>query len=582
MLFIKSSFRRARVESRETRGTYWPAGSPRRGPGATVFAVAASLLLLTGLMAPSQAGAVSAGSASACVQTGQAAGKQTSTLLTIIHVTDFHGALLPEDKDAATQRPVGGAAVVASYIKTEKSKALAQRGGEVLLVASGDMMQGSAVSNLSRGAAVISVMNELGFEACAVGNHEFDWGTGVLAERKRQAKFPFLSANIFAGEGTKQPAWVLPYTVVRKGGLKIGIIGATTEDTPVVANPKMLVGLRFDKPAAVVNRVAAKLRKEGADVIVVLSHLGGAQERDGSVTGPVAEFASELKGVDAVLDGHSHTVAAGVVNSIPVMISGSNGRRLGVMKLEVVCGAGQRSGAGSGSRAGARCTSRLVEQEVEPTYGDSLEPDKATAAVVDSYARKFAAEIDRVVGVAAADISTGRQESALGNLIADIMREAAGAEIAFTNAGGIRAGLDAGPITVGEIFRILPFDNTIVTMYLTGEQVKRALEEGTSSRGVVQVSGLKFSCRQADPAGQRVKSIALENGTPLSPSGRYLVATNDFMASGGDRYATFKEGDTILNTQILVREAAISWLDKVRQAGGQVSPPSLGRVELLQ
>jgi 2',3'-cyclic-nucleotide 2'-phosphodiesterase/3'-nucleotidase len=546
-----------------------------------VFVLAAGLLLLAGLWAPAQSGAASAGSAAACVQTGQAAGKQSSTLLTIIHVTDLHGALLPEDKDAATQRPVGGAAVLASYIKAEESKALTQPGGEVLLVASGDMMQGSAVSNLSRGVAVISVMNELGFEACAVGNHEFDWGTGVLAERKKQAKFPIISANIFLDEGTKQPAWVLPYTVVRKGGLKIGIIGATTEDTPVVANPKMLVGLRFDNPAEVVNRVAAKLRKEGADVVIVLSHIGGAQERDGSVTGPVAEFASELRGVDAVLDGHSHTVVAGVVNSIPVMISGSNGRRLGVMKLEVLCGAGQRSGAGSGSRADGRCTSRLVEQKVEPTYGDSLEPDRATAAVVDSYARKFASEIERVVAVAAVEISTGRQESALGNLIADIMREAAGADVAFTNAGGIRAGLDAGPITAGEIFRILPFDNTIVTMYLTGEQVRKVLEEGTGSRGVVQVSGLKFSCKQDDPAGQRVKSITLENGTPLSPSGRYLVATNDFMANGGDRYLTFKEGDTIVNTQILVRDATMSWLDKVRQSGGQVNPPNLGRVELL-
>ena len=556
--------------------------------GATAVAVAAGLALLAALCAPP--GSVCAGDASACVQTGRTDAKQARTPLTIIHITDLHGALLPEDKDAATQRPVGGAAVVASYIKAEKSKALAEPGAEVLLVASGDMMQGSAVSNLSRGAAVISVMNELGFAACAVGNHEFDWGTSVLAERKKQAKFPFLSANIFLGEGTKRPAWVLPSTVVRKGRLKIGIIGAITEDTPVVANPKVLVGLRFDKPAAVVNQVAAKLRKDGADVVVVLAHLGGAQDRDGSVTGPVAEFASELEGVDAVLDGHSHTVAAGVVNSIPVMISGSNGRRVGVMKLEVVCDAGQKSGARSQTAQGAgtkpkvasRCAARLIQQEVKPTFGDSLEPDKATAAVVDSYSRKFATEIGRVVAVASVEISTGRQESALGNLVADVMREVAGADMAFTNAGGIRAGLDAGPVTVGEIYRILPFDNTIVTMYLTGEQVRKLLEEGTSSRGVVQVSGLKFSCRQDDPAGQRVKSIQMENGTPLSPSDRYLIATNDFMASGGDRYTTFKEGDTIRNTQILVRDSVISWMEKIQLAGGQVTPPNLGRVELLQ
>ncbi len=568
------------MERRGMSGSSRPAGA-RRWLGASACAVATGLLLLAALGALPLSTAACAADASACVQAGSA-GKHASTALTIIHITDFHGALLPEDKDAATQRPVGGAAVVASYIKAEKSRALAEAGAEVLLVASGDMMQGSAVSNLSRGEAVISFMNEVGFEACAVGNHEFDWGTGVLDERRRQAKFPFLSANIFLGEGTKRPAWVLPSTVVKKGKLRIGIIGAITEDTPVVANPKVLAGLRFDNPAPVVNKEAARLRKEGADVVVVLSHLGGGQERDGSVTGPVAEFASELTGVDAVLDGHSHTVVAGVVNSVPVMISGSNGRRVGVMKLDVVCGDGSGSRKASGPIAGARCASRLLAQGVKPTFGDSLEPDKATAGVVDFYVKKFGAEIDRVVAVAAADISTGRQESALGNLISDIMREAVGADIAFTNAGGIRAGLDAGPITVGEIFRILPFDNTIVTMYLTGEQVRNVLEEGTSSRGVVQASGLKFSCRQDDPAGQRVKSVALENGTPISPTSRYLVATNDFMASGGDRYAVFKEGDTILNTQILVREAAISWMEKIHEAGGQVSPPSLGRVELLQ
>jgi 2',3'-cyclic-nucleotide 2'-phosphodiesterase/3'-nucleotidase len=530
----------------------------------------------------SETSGASVTAAAACDQAARVAGKQARTVLTIIHITDLHGALMPEDKDAATQRPVGGAGIVASYIKAEKTKALAETGSEVLLVASGDMMQGSAISNLSRGEAVIAVMNELGFEACAVGNHEFDWGTKVLEERRRQAKFPFLSANIFLGESTKQPGWVLPSTVAKKGKLRIGIIGAITEDTPVVANPNVLVGLRFDKPAMIVNQVAAKLRKEGADVVVILSHLGGTQERDGSVTGPVADFASRLKGVDAVLDGHSHTVVSGVVNSIPVMISGSNGRRVGVMKLEIVCDARSGRSTRGGSDASSRCKSRLIEQDVKPTFGDSVEADPATVAIVGSYGRKFAGEIDRVVAVAAAGIPTGRQESPLGNLISDIMRDAVHADVAFTNSGGIRAELDAGPITVGEIFRILPFDNTIVTMYLTGEQVRKVLEEGISSRGVVQVSGIGFSCRQADPVGQRVKSITLEDGTPLSPTGRYLVATNDFMAAGGDRYTTFKEGDTILNTQILVRDAAISWMDKIQRAGGQVNPPNLGRAELLQ
>jgi 5'-nucleotidase / UDP-sugar diphosphatase len=483
--------------------------------------------------------------------------------LTVLHVTDLHGALVSEDKDFATGKPIGGAAVIGAYIDAERQNSK----GPVLVVASGDMMQGSAISNLSRGAAVIEFMNQLGFEACAVGNHEFDWGVPVLKERVKQAKFPFLAANIFSGGGTKRADWILPYTFVQKGNLKIGIVGVITEDAPVVINPESIKGLKFQPPEEIVNKIAANLRKEGANVVIVLAHIGGSQEQNGAIVGPIANFASKLRGVDLVLGGHSHTIVSGTVNSIPVMISGSNGVRLGVVRLKVDACKG---------------VSSLLEESVKPTFAEGVEPDKAVASIVESFQKEFAGQLDKVIAVASEPIMRGRGESALGDLICDIMREAVGAAISYENSGGIRTDLNKGSITGGQIYRNIPFDNTIVTMYLTGKQVKQALEEGTTEKGVVQVSGIRYSYKPGDPPGQRIKSVTLEDGTPVSPAKLYLVATNDFMANGGDRFTVFKEGKKIRNTQILLRDAIISWMEARQRAGKEIAPPNLGRAELLQ
>jgi 5'-nucleotidase/UDP-sugar diphosphatase len=533
-------------------------------------AIGATILLLClalgfSLASPALSGSGPAGQAATETQASvsRAQSGTCDTTLTILNITDFHGALLSEDKEVATGKPVGGAAVVGAYIEAERQSAK----GPVLVLASGDMMQGSAVSNLSRGEAVIEFMNQLGFEACAVGNHEFDWGVDVLKERIKQARFPFLVANMFSGGGTKRADWILPYAFVQKGDLKIGIIGVITEDAPVVINPKSIKGLRFDRPEAIVNKIAAELRKEGAKVVIVLAHIGGSQEESGTIVGPIAELVSKLRGVDAVFGGHSHTIVSGTVNSIPVMISGSNGTRLGIMRLKVdACKGG----------------SSLLEESVKPTFSEGVEPNKAVASMVESFQKKFAGDLDRVLAVAAEPITRGRGESALGNLICDIMRGAVGAAVAYENSGGIRADLGKGPVTGGEIYRIIPFDNTIVTMYLTGKQVKEALEQGTTENGVVQVSGIHYSYRPKDSPGQRIKAVTLEDGRPISPTKLYLVATNDFMANGGDRFRVFKEGKKIRNTQILLRDAVISWMEARQGAGKEIAPPKLGRAELLR
>ncbi len=531
--------------------------------------LAVVLVLLLALHCPLvRGGRFFPGAGSAEAGASSEAGAPSTTVgVTIVHVTDFHGSLVSEDTDRSTGKRIGGAAVVAGFIEAERG---ASR-GEVLLVDSGDMMQGSALSNLTRGAAVIDFMNATGFDACAIGNHEFDWGVGVLKERIAQAEFPFLCANVFLDEGDQdegdvRPDWAVPSALVEKAGLKIGIIGVVTVDVPALVNPKHLGGLRFDAPAPIVNELAPKLREEGAQLVVALAHIGGQQEEDGTITGPLARFASGLEGVDAVFGGHSHTVVSGRVDSVPVMISASNGRAIGVMRVEVDTSRGKSS---------------VVKQEIKRTFVDQVEPEKSIESVVDSFQKKFAGEMDRVIAVAAEDIRRSRRESPLGNLVCDIMREKAAATVAFQNSGGIRADLDEGPITVREMYRILPFDNTIVTMYLTGEQIRGLLEHGTSGSGVVQSSGLRYSYEPEAPRGSRIREITLEDGTALEPEGLYLVATNDYMAGGGDRYEIFGHGKDITNTQLLLRDEVVAWMEALHETGEKVKAPELGRTQKI-
>ncbi|KPJ61176.1 MAG: hypothetical protein AMJ46_02320 [Latescibacteria bacterium DG_63] len=502
------------------------------------------------------------GAATPTLATATAGASSAKTLVTVVHITDFHGSLLSEDVDRRSGKRIGGAAVVAGFVEAERCSA----GGEVLLVDSGDMMQGSALSNLTEGAAVIEFMNSVGFEACAVGNHEFDWGVGVLEERIEQAKFPFLCANVFSGEGDERPGWAVPTAVIQKMGLKIGLVGVVTTDTPALSNPKNVQGLRFEQPERIVNELAAQLRENGANLVLVLAHIGGEQEEDGTVVGPIAAFTSRLRGVDAVFGGHSHTVVAGTVGAIPVMISASNGRAIGIMRLQVDTSTGK---------------SVLIEQTVKPTFVEEVEPDEKVESIVESFRKKFAGEMERVIAIAGEEIRRGSLESPLGNLICDIMRANVDATIAFQNSGGIRADLDEGPVTVREIYRILPFENTIVTMYLTGEQVTQVLEQGTSNRGVVQTSGLRYSYVAEDPRGERIKTVTLEDGTPLEREERYLVATNDYMASGGDGYEIFAQGEKITNTQIPLRDVVIAWMEALHEAGERVVAPELGRARRL-
>ncbi|HHW14024.1 MAG TPA: hypothetical protein GXX28_03700 [Firmicutes bacterium] len=481
-------------------------------------------------------------------------------LLTIVNTSDFHGNLLVGQKDKSTPpRPFGGAAVVAAYI----AQARAENPEGTLVFDDGDSMQGPAISTVFRGKPVIEAFNAIGYDAAAIGNHEFDWGVETLKVRMSEARFPFLAANIFVAATGQRPEWARPYALFERKGIKIGVIGLTTVQTPVVTLPANVAGLEFRDPAAVANDLIPELKAQGAQLIVLLAHLGGVTDPQGALTEEVADLAAKVRGADVILGGHTHTTVATKAGDVPVVIPYYQGRAIGVTNLLFDPETGRVVSA---------------ETKVVTTYGDVVTPVAEVQAVVDRYNKDLAPVMAEVLAQAPQGIVRDYEnESAMGNLVADVMRKTAGVEIAFTNAGGLRTDIPAGPITLGKVWEVIPFDNTIVTMELTGAQVLAVLANRT--KGMVQTSGLRFVWRDipGDKEKREIVSAVLADGRPLDPNATYKVCTNDFMATGGDNFTAFKAGRNVVNTNILVRDALIGYLKGEGAAGRTVNPQVEGR-----
>lgn len=481
-------------------------------------------------------------------------------VITILNTSDFHGNLLVGQKDRSNPpRPYGGAAVVAAYLAQHR----AQNPGGVLVLDAGDIMQGPAVSTVFRGKSTVEAYNAAGYDAAAVGNHEFDWGVEALKARVAEAEFPFLSANIFEKASGKRPEWLKPYAVFERNGVKIGVIGLTTLETPHITLPANVAAFEFRDPVAVANALVPEVRALGAKVVVLLVHIGGNLDQQGALTGELAALASSVQNVDLILGGHTHNSIVTKVNGVQVVVPYYQGRAIGITDLTF----------DPEANAVVSVASRLVT-----TFGDVIAPAADVQAVVDRYNKDLAPVMAEVLAQAPADIVRDYEaESALGNLVADVMRRVGGVEIAFTNAGGLRTDIPAGPITLGRIWEVIPFDNTIVTMELTGAQVLELL--ANRSKGMVQTSGIRFTWRDipGNKDKREIVSAFLWDGRPIDPAARYRVCTNDFMATGGDNFTAFKSGTSVNNTQILVRDALIDHLRAEAASGRAISPQVEGR-----
>ncbi len=432
----------------------------------------------------------------------------------ILHFNDLHGFANPARQTRAEQ-PLGGAARLAEAIKRHRDV-------PGLLLAAGDIVQGDPWANLVQGRSSIELMNLLKTDAMVLGNHEFDFGQEQLLRLIAAARFPVLGANL---SGIPQ---VLPSASFARNGIRIAVIGLVTDDTPKSSHPQNTVGLTFASPLSVAREQIARLAP-GSDLIVLLTHIGHDQDR--ALAEALCGTKSTVRLPVLIAGGHSHTRVDQplTIGNCTVAQAWEYGKALGVVDYTFEDGAVRK------------VSGRL--QEIGASLGDG-QPE--VAALVDRYNREADAVLGRKVGRAAIDLvqqGVRSRETGLGNMVADLVRETTGAQVAIINGGSLRTGLPAGEITARQVYAVLPFDSYLVAVKMNGRQLLETLEHGVSTvereeGRFPQVSGLRFSFRADRPAGHRVMTATV-NGQAIEPTKEYTVGTIDYMAAGGDGYEAF-------------------------------------------
>jgi 5'-nucleotidase len=492
----------------------------------------------------------------ACARPG---GEQSDVRrITIVDFSDWHGQLEPVPVTVGgVTRLLGGAAFLKAYFDRERS---ANPGG-TLVVTAGDAFGATPpVSSFLDDVPAVEAQNLMGVDVDTFGNHNFDHGIPRLEKLRALARFPYVAANIVGPDGrTVAP----PSHAFTRNGVRIGVIGVAHPETPVLVKPERVGNYRFLPPAPAINRHAEELRRQGAQLVVVLAHIGASGVMpDGTPLGPLAELARAVRGVDVLIGDHTDVSVNAVVGDVLVVESRSKGIEYAVIDIEYDL---------------ARRTLVRKTAEHKRPYADAVTPDPALSVLVAGYLAQARPLFDRVVGQAAVVLERSRSgESALGNFVADAMRAEYGTQLAFTVSGGLRDDLPSsyrpaprelrrpvpeysgGPpwdLVRGDFFAVFPFGNVAVTFEISGRTLWSALENSVSQGVVVdgrftneagrflQISGFSFRFDPRQPAGRRVTSVTAADGTAIPPDDRQWTAvTLDFAFAGGDAYTMLNNG----------------------------------------
>jgi 2',3'-cyclic-nucleotide 2'-phosphodiesterase / 3'-nucleotidase / 5'-nucleotidase len=532
------------IEEIRRRGTVRPADFFRQSWRLEPAAAADAALLEQTARELSDAAAAQAGAAQA----------RERKRLRVLATNDFHGRLETMTPSWAGGRPVGGAAALATYFRMEREGF----GGPTILLDGGDIMQGTPLSNLTQGRSTIAYYNAVGYGAAALGNHEFDWGRAVLQERIAQARFPWLAANILVSGTDTTPSWVRDTATFQVGNIRVGVIGIITEETPGKTMAAHVAGLEFADGAATIDRWVPALRRSGADFVVVVAHEGATcDEEMTSCEGPMIDWAQRLtQKPDLMVGGHTHEIVRWHANGIAIIETGMWGTRYGVVDLE-------------------RVSPDSVAVWIRGTpvaWADRVPADTAMAALVERVRTEIGPQLTRPIVQTAEPLERGAGENPMGRLIADAQRWKADAQIAVMNAGGVRAALPAGPVTWGDLYQVHPFGNMIVVLELRGADLRQVLEHAVRGSAVdAHVSGIIVDYDQERPAGSRIVSVRLQDGTPLRDDAIYRVAVNDFLASGvGDGYAPFARSLSETPTGMTDLDVLIEYVQMLPQP---IQPP---------
>lgn len=494
----------------------------------------------------------------------------------ILHTNDVHGA-------------VNGYAYIAQLKADYEAK-----GAEVILVDAGDFSQGTTYVSSTKGADAVTMMNAAGYDVVTLGNHEFDYGYAQLKENMTKADFKILCANVYGEDGT--PIFDANYTYTTKSGVKVGFFGMETPETQTKANPALIKGLTFATGDAFTKAAADQVAAlKDADVVICLAHLGIDAE---SAPYRSTDLYAAVKDIDFIIDGHSHTVMTKGEKGEPIQSTGTKFANIGVIVID------------------------NASKKIESNSLFEIKEDTAKDAAVAAAAKTIVDRIDKEYGVVfaksevtlnGAKAPNGNRDSETnnGDLITDamlwkVMQNKEGLTVdadhvvAITNGGGIRAAIKQGDVTKNDLNTVLPFGNTVVTIYITGEELLEVLEASTYSLpkavgGFPQVAGINYTISTAvaydanaetypastyyGPKSINRVTINSINGKEFKADDTYAVVTNDFSAAGGDTYYAFKAATAKFDTGVPLDEAVMEYVTTELKGviGAQYAAPQ-GRI----
>lgn len=472
----------------------------------------------------------------------------------ILHTNDSHGRIVGSEQSVGI-----------SAIKALKDRYKAQ-GINVVLLDAGDTFHGTAFATLDKGESVLNLMTMAGYDAMTPGNHDFNYGSDHLVELSYHTPIPMLSANIIK-KGTDKKL-LDGYAVIQREDIKIGVFGLSTPETAYKTNPTNVETIEFYDPYTAAAEAVSVLKAAEVDYIVALCHLG----LNSSSTYTSEGLAKAVAGIDLIVDGHSHTLLENgkKVGNTLIASAGEYMNAVGVVTLD---------------HATRSATAEVIEIGDSRLQGLS---DPAIDAKIQEINANQQQILSEVLGNTPVDLNGVRadvrtSETNLGDLIADAMRVESGAQIALINGGSIRDSIPAGDVTKGNIINVLPFGNYIVTKKINGSNLRAALESAAKALpeengGFLQVSGLSFTIDAAAPSGGRIKDVMID-GKPLDIAAEYVVATNDFLAAGGDDFPMLGKSKT-LNEFSALDEVLMQHINYLSESG-EPFPEAVTRITVV-
>lgn len=470
--------------------------------------------------------------------------------LIIFHANDMHARVQNSDDDGKSI----GLAEIAAAVKATKAKNPA-----TLFFDAGDTFHGMPIITISRGENMVPLMNEAGYDAMTAGNHDFNYGSAQLENLAKKLKFPLLDANVVRKSNGK---FVFkPYQIFNVDGIKVGVFGLSTPDTVYSTNPRNVETIRFTNPVDAAKDMIKILRPK-CDVLIAITHLGV----DANMRFTSERIARETSGIDLIVDGHSHTVLPeGIrVGDTLIVQAGCYEHFLGRATIEV-----------ENHKIISKTSELLDADEVKSLAPMPDEKILANLAEINTRVEKL---FDEVVAHSDKQLSSDRllvrrNESELGNLVADSFRWAAKSDIAIVNGGSLREDLPAGDVRRRDINALFPFGDMLRVAEINGATIREMLEHSVgyyplAFGGFVDVSGMTFSYDPSKPAKHRVEKIFI-NGQPLDDKKIYTIAMNDFQSAGGNGYAMLK-GLKIVSEPATCADIFTEYLNKVGMSGIEV------------